>query len=300
MRLYGTEAALSGISIVVEEHHHRHQPLQQPEAALQQEATVDYGILDQMMMKKSSFDYDREMMKEFDPLQTKNDPPTQPVLPKRPSKTETLVALDSTSSVATSSSSGDESGEDSNVVVNERELSQRENFKRAAYNLQLQHLSAEKRALEQHVARLRQIYRSFHDTFALCTAIYGDLRVATLELDGCTKTGFLKKRSRLTGRWNERYFVLRDNFLFYFKHSLRDQASHGVVRLDDCLARTYVAKGGAHVMCIEVSSMHKPAKVLQVSASSHYVVQEWKTAVMAAAGWWTNIAMSNGAVRKFG
>lgn len=297
MRLYGTETALSGVSVVVEE---QRQPLlQQPQAALQHEAAVDYGMLDETV-RKSSLEYDRKMMKEFDPLQATNDPPTQPLLSKRPSKTNTLIALDSASSATAASSSEDEGGECSNVVVSERELAQRDNSKRAAYDLQLQHLSAEKRALEQHVARLRQIYRAFQDTFALCTAIYGDLRVATLEFDGCTKSGFLKKRSRLTERWNERYFILRDNFLFYFKRSLRDQASHGVIRLDDCLARTYVAKGGAHVLCIEVSSVHKPARVLQVSAPSHHVIQEWKTAVMAAAGWWTSTTMGSGAVRKLG
>ena len=123
--------------------------------------------------------------------------------------------------------------------------------KRMAYELQLQALQVEKRSLEVHAQRLRLLYRSHPNPISLALCIYADLRVCSIE-SGCTRAGMLSKKHPLTHSWNQRYFILRDNFIFYFKSSKREQEAHGCIRVDDCICRLSSAKG-EQVLTVEPS-----------------------------------------------
>ncbi len=80
----------------------------------------------------------------------------------------------------------------------------------------IEHLKYERMRSYMHVERLRVLYNSFSTTDALCAAIYGTLALDSIS-STAAKTGYLTKKARNGSSWKYRFFVLRDNFLFYYK-----------------------------------------------------------------------------------
>jgi hypothetical protein len=81
----------------------------------------------------------------------------------------------------------------------------------------IEHLKYERMRSDLHVERLRVLYNSFTSTEALCEAIYCALDLDVIS-SGASKCGYLTKKARNGNSWKYRYFVLRDNFLFYYKN----------------------------------------------------------------------------------
>ena len=90
---------------------------------------------------------------------------------------------------------------------------------------------------DMHIERLRVLYNGFKTTEDLCQAIYKELTLENLSRNA-SKMGYLTKKARNGNSWKYRYFILRDNFLFYFRSDKdpNTQAS-GVIRVDDAVLR---------------------------------------------------------------
>lgn len=230
----------------------------------------------------------RQSLSEFDPLAEGED--EVPVARMRITMEKEKRQHDLLIPFTESESESGESKPDNNhlLLMPEARNQSRDEQKRAAYELQLQALQAEKRSLEIHAQRLRNLYRSHPDPISLALCIYTDLRVCSIE-SGCSRAGTLSKRHPLTHSWNQRYFILRDNFIFYFKSSKREQEAHGCIRVDDCLCKLSSTKG-EQVLTVEPSMNHGykgPRKVLKMMAS-YDTLLAWKGAIVTAAGWWTS------------
>ena len=131
--------------------------------------------------------------------------------------------------------------------------------------------------LEAHARRLKAIYENLPDPLLLCRAIFGDLRMETLT-QGCTRKGILKRQeSYLIGSmWVERIFVLRENFLFWFKKSSNDRSHEeavGCLRLGDC--KTEITDG--------TLTISNAKKTLVLCGDD---LMAWRRDIQSASEWW--------------
>ena len=184
----------------------------------------------------------------------------------------------------------------------------------------IEHLKLERVRSDKHTSRLRLLYKSFPSTELLCKAIYCAESSANhsgwsssnysrdaqrLSLDMVARdadhSGFLTKKGRESNTWRVRYFVLRDNFLFYYKNDSDPRAEpRGVIRLDDSIVR-YAENPTrtelkATLLCIEVPdhghvkdirSDNKSGKLEFFVGASAPEMEQWKESIQKAAGWWT-------------
>ena len=226
----------------------------------------------------------RQSLSEFDPFAGEEEVPVFPVRTRSEEKRQNLLIP------LTDSESGSEESnlEDNSMLLSGTKTQSKDEQRKTSYELQFQTLQVEKRSLELHAQRLRLLYRSHPDPISLAIYIYSDLRVCTLE-SGCSRAGMLSKKHPLTHSWSQRYFILRDNFIFYFKSTKREQVAHGCVRVDDCLCKLSSIKG-EQVLTVEPSMNHNykgPRKVLKMTGS-YDTLLAWKGAIATAARWWTN------------
>jgi hypothetical protein len=157
----------------------------------------------------------------------------------------------------------------------------------------IEHLKIERMRSDMHIERLRVLYSWFPTTEALCEAVYKSLQLKTLQ-DGCTKSGYLTKKARSGNSWKYRYFVLRDNFLFYFRTD-KDQSAHcnGVIRVDDAVLRfaenpTRRDLKDQWLLCIDIPNNNDAMKPHSFYiAGEDHELEGWKSAIKTAAGWWT-------------
>ena len=63
--------------------------------------------------------------------------------------------------------------------------------------------------------KLRHLQRSFDSEESLCRALFGDLGAE--KITNYTRAGYLVKQGGTVKSWKRRYFILKDNFLFYYK-----------------------------------------------------------------------------------
>ncbi|KAI3659330.1 hypothetical protein MP638_003204 [Amoeboaphelidium occidentale] len=157
----------------------------------------------------------------------------------------------------------------------------------------IEHLKIERMKSYMHIERLRILYNSFPTTEALCEAIYKSLTLECIS-QGAAKVGYLTKKARNGSSWKYRYFVLRDNFLFYFRSDKDPSVTcSGVIRVDDAIIKfaenpTKKALKDQWLLCIEVPNNNESLK-----SSSFYIagddheLESWKSQIKTAAGWWT-------------
>jgi len=157
----------------------------------------------------------------------------------------------------------------------------------------IEHLKIERMRSYLHVERLRILYNSFATTEALCEAIYKSLTLEVIS-QNASKVGYLTKKARNGSNWKYRYFVLRDNFLFYFR-SDKDPNTicSGVIRVDDAVIKfaenpTKRALKDQWLLCIEVPNNNDSLKHHSFFiAGEDHELEGWKTQIKQAAGWWT-------------
>jgi hypothetical protein len=156
----------------------------------------------------------------------------------------------------------------------------------------IEHLKIERMKSCMHIERLRILYNSFPTTESLCEAIYKSLTLEVIS-QGASKVGYLTKKARNGNSWKYRYFVLRDNFLFYFKTD-KDASCicNGVIRVDDAVLRfaenpTKRALKDQWLLCIEVPYNNDTKKLAFYIAGEDHDLEGWKTQIKTAAGWWT-------------
>lgn len=157
----------------------------------------------------------------------------------------------------------------------------------------IEHLKIERMRSDMHVERLRILYNSFPTTEALAEAIYKSLTLEVIS-QGASKSGYLTKKARNGSSWKYRYFVLRDNFLFYFRSDKDPSATaSGVIRVDDAMLRfaenpTKKDLKDQWLLCIEVPYNNDALKQHSFFiAGDDHELEGWKTQIKAAAGWWT-------------
>ena len=183
----------------------------------------------------------------------------------------------------------------------------------------IEHLKLERVRSDKHTSRLRLLYKSFPSTESLCKAIYcaelssnnggwsssnsRDAQRLTMEriARSADRSGFLTKKGRESNTWRVRFFVLRDNFLFYYKNDSDPRAEpRGVVRLDDSIVRYAENPTRAELkvtlLCIEVPdhghvkdacSDSKSGKLEFFVGGSAQEIEQWKESIQKASGWWT-------------
>ncbi|KAI3646439.1 hypothetical protein MP228_009367 [Amoeboaphelidium protococcarum] len=157
----------------------------------------------------------------------------------------------------------------------------------------IEHLKIERLRSDMHIERLRVLYNWFPSTEALAEAIYKNLTLANISKDS-SKSGYLTKKARNGNNWKYRYFVLKDNFLFYFK-SDKDQSTlaSGVIRVDDAQLRfaenpTRKNIKDQWLLCIEIPNNNDSIKqhAFYIAGEDHEL-EGWKSSIRQAAGWWT-------------
>ena len=166
----------------------------------------------------------------------------------------------------------------------------------------MEHLKAERTRADHHASRLRTLYSSFSTTEALCKAIYvnldDDRQSLTLGtiLPNAVKIGFMTKKARDSSNWRLRFFVLLENFLFYFKSESDMSASpRGVVRLDDGTVSyadnpTKTELKNLHVLCVTAPNNNGAKETkppLLYLAAEPAVLDGWMEVLKNAAGYWT-------------
>lgn len=85
-------------------------------------------------------------------------------------------------------------------------------FSKKELKYQITKLSSQKEIL---LMKLRHLQRSFDSDESLSRALYGDLGAEKLQ--NHTRSGYLTKQGGTVKSWKRRYFILKDNFLFYYK-----------------------------------------------------------------------------------
>ncbi|MDP2438327.1 MAG: hypothetical protein Q8P67_21485 [archaeon] len=80
--------------------------------------------------------------------------------------------------------------------------------------------------------RLQYLSSRFEDDLSLARAVYIDLSAESFSSP--QRSGMLTKQGGSVKSWKRRYFLLKDNFLFYYKTS-KEPKPLGVVHLDDFL-----------------------------------------------------------------
>lgn len=183
-----------------------------------------------------------------------------------------------------------------------------ENFRSKQEKLEylIEHLKQERVRTDQYATTLRTLYKTYANAEALAKSIYAKNAKGKLSLDliatDAEKTGVLTKKARKGTQWSIRFFVLRDNFLFYYKNEdeLRSEPK-GVVRLDDCTVQfcrnpTECDLKGQSVIVVnipdhghlkEVVSDERTGMLSLYLAGSEYDLLDWKKAVEKASNYWT-------------
>ena len=176
----------------------------------------------------------------------------------------------------------------------------------------VEHLKLERQRSDLNASRLRSIYKSFPSTETLCRAVYADLTCSDekeckrLNLEkiqhDLTLSGFLTKKARDSNHWNRRFFVLRDNFLFWYKlDSDMNAEPRGVIRVDDCTVKycdnptktdlkdqfCLVVEVANHGHEKDIVTNEKSGKLFFYIAAEQYILSNWMEKLSMAAGFWT-------------
>lgn len=80
--------------------------------------------------------------------------------------------------------------------------------------------------------RLQFLQTRFEDDLALARAVFQDLGAESLNALNPQRSGMLTKQGGSVKSWKRRWFVLKDNFMFYYKSS-REPKPLGVIHLDE-------------------------------------------------------------------
>ncbi|KAL6074984.1 phosphatidylinositol-3,4,5-trisphosphate binding [Balamuthia mandrillaris] len=112
----------------------------------------------------------------------------------------------------------------------------------------------------------------------------GRSRAATTTV---TKKGFLGKRGEVVKTWNQRWIVLKDNLLIYFK-SPSDPLPKGEIEIQNSFVRTCEAKPGeGPSYSFELSTSGK--KTIFFSAPDEATMKSWMDAIKKQKNeWWKN------------
>ena len=157
----------------------------------------------------------------------------------------------------------------------------------------LDHLKLERIKSDMHVERLRILYNSFQTTESLCEAIYEDVTLQGIS-EGASKCGYLTKKARNGSSWKYRFFVLRDNFLFYFKSDKDPKAKFsGVIRVDDAVIKVAENPTKRDLKDQWLLAIEVPNNNDSIENAAFYIAGEdaelegWQTQTRIAARFWT-------------
>lgn len=158
----------------------------------------------------------------------------------------------------------------------------------------IEHLKYERARSDLHIERLKILYRSFPSTESLCEAIYSNSLSLENLLKNSTKFGYLTKKARNGYSWKYRFFILKDNFLFFFRHDKDpNSVAKGVIRVDDAALKftenpTKVDLKGQAILCIQVPNNNDVFERLSFYVAGEDAdLEHWNSAIKTAAGWWT-------------
>lgn len=107
-----------------------------------------------------------------------------------------------------------ESSEESGQTLAEELESLRKSQEKLMF--MIESMKSHRQRAEIHASRLRVLYASFPTTELLVEKLFFDLSLDNIRSES-TFEGYLTKKARNSNTWAVRYFVLRDNFLFYYK-----------------------------------------------------------------------------------
>ena len=118
----------------------------------------------------------------------------------------------------------------------------------------------------------------------LATWRFGSLKISDLEKKA-SLTGFIKKRSNgVVKNWKNRYWVLVENYIFYFDDNKENSKLKGILRLDECRVEEYDRNGKSKVedKASEGFVIFTSKRKMKTQASSVEEAEAWKKAIIDA------------------
>eukprot|EP01102_Stenamoeba_stenopodia_P014119 TRINITY_DN465_c0_g1_i1.p1 TRINITY_DN465_c0_g1~~TRINITY_DN465_c0_g1_i1.p1 ORF type:complete len:231 (+),score=50.13 TRINITY_DN465_c0_g1_i1:51-743(+) len=92
------------------------------------------------------------------------------------------------------------------------------------------------------------------------------------------KDGYLTKQGGLVKSWKKRWFILKNNFLYYFKSPNHLSNTKGAVLLDDAMAQRAQFPGKSHGFTIQTQD-----RLYYLYAASDLDAEDWINAINKAA-----------------
>ncbi|VDL35525.1 unnamed protein product [Hymenolepis diminuta] len=105
-----------------------------------------------------------------------------------------------------------------------------------------------------------------------------------------TMSGYLWKKNSVSGKWQQRYFVLYQNLLFQFKSDKLDKAPCGMALLEGSYCeKTLVLRTSRdtrtapqHDHCFTICYLPKRKKYYELRADSEETCDDWVAAIRCA------------------
>jgi len=132
---------------------------------------------------------------------------------------------------------------------------------------------------EKLVHQIKHLQCTFENEEALARALYGNL--AAEAIPNPNRCGYLTKQGGSVKSWKRRYFVLKDNFLFYYKKP-KDDNPTGVVQLEGCTVEE-VPNAEERKNCFKINT---ESRVWLLQADRQIEMDIWIDCISNVETWW--------------
>lgn len=138
------------------------------------------------------------------------------------------------------------------------------------------------------ISHIKYLQRTFESDEALARALYSNL--AADAIPNPNRCGYLTKQGGAVKSWKRRYFVLKDNFLFYYKRP-RDDSPTGVIQLEGCSVEETPSEELDRKNCF---TLRTPSRTWFFQADRQIEMDIWIDCISHAENWWTQGVGQNG------
>ena len=141
------------------------------------------------------------------------------------------------------------------------------------------------------ISHIQYLQRTFESDETLARALYSNL--AADAIPNPNRCGYLTKQGGTVKSWKRRYFVLKDNFLFYYKRP-RDDSPTGVIQLEHCTVVETPSEESDRKNCF---TLRTPSRTWFFQADRQIEMDIWIDCISHAENWWTKESPSHAGVR---
>eukprot|EP01104_Vermistella_antarctica_P017274 TRINITY_DN6096_c0_g1_i1.p1 TRINITY_DN6096_c0_g1~~TRINITY_DN6096_c0_g1_i1.p1 ORF type:complete len:911 (-),score=225.90 TRINITY_DN6096_c0_g1_i1:94-2697(-) len=144
---------------------------------------------------------------------------------------------------------------------------------------------AEKTKVKQRntmlISKIRYLEERIGDEETLARAVYASLKVGDISFP--ERAGYLTKQGGSVKTWKRRFFLLKDNFILYYKRSKADEEPVGVIYLDQVEVTSESENKTKRKNCFKIST---PGRTYNISADRAVERDIWIESVRAAVPWY--------------